>query len=251
MGLLALCLCASVIGALPEAEEAAPGVPTERVARSGLHKLGLGLEGPMVGVSMHVVGDRVTFGYAAGGSLSWEMTPRLLLRAYTSASRTYGEQALIAYRDTAIASASLESVARRRQEARWFGFELGFGAAYLWREPSSSVVPFIGLDGALAYAGYEYVFPSSDPLTSQESTENTLFGSINGQDSFAWGFLGTLRAGTRLCMRSWLATQAELGLSYWPGAATPIRNTYTALNVRAVSEPSWIIRATFSARLGL
>ena len=55
----------------------------------------------------------------------------------------------------------------------------------------------------------------------------------------------------RLTMLSWLGSQLDIGLSYWPSPSHLVSNTYTKREVTSVGQDVWLVRSTFSVRLGI
>lgn len=253
------CLWVTAVGAQEPGYDAEVGPEVEPQVssaspvseRSGLRQLGLGLEIPVVGVVTDYATGRLTYGYTLGGALSWEVLPNVLLRAYGSMGRAFGAKPHISYAQASAASSTSDVTATRRQDASWFDAEGGLGAAYLWRDAHSDLTPFLGVDGGAIFSGYEYIFAPSDPLTQQDTSGGVATHASDIHEALAWSWSATLRGGVRLSMLRWLATQAELGVTYIPASRLAVSNTYTALGVRSLGENIVLVRATFCVRLGI
>ncbi|MBN1960325.1 MAG: hypothetical protein JW841_05220 [Deltaproteobacteria bacterium] len=217
--------------------------------RSGLYQLGLGLEVPMIGVITDVSAGRINFGYTIGGALSWELSPNVLIRAYGANERAFGVKSKIKYQQ--VNTNAADATVKRLQDANWFGAEIGFGVAYLWREVFLNLSPYIGADGGAVFSGYEYIFSSTDPLIQQDILSNTTDKKQDIHEALTWNWLATVRGGVRMSMLKWLSTQADVSVSYVPASLQLVTNTYTALGVRSLGESVIFIRMTFSVRLGL
>jgi hypothetical protein len=224
------------------------------LGRSGLWGWGLGVEAPLVGV-LTGVGTKsfAGVGYNLGGALSWEATPRILLRVYGQGGETFGGTARLRY----VADVAAARPGRSDQPAHWLGAELGLGGAYLFREPSRAWAPFVGVDAGLTFAGYDFYFDES--VAELESIDvGDAVNQCTGEecrsaihDALQLGFVAGVRGGVRFELASWLASQVELAVSYVPTGDERVSNTVLNREVRSAPEGVFLVRGTFSVRLGL
>ncbi len=222
--------------------------------RSGLYGWGLGLELPMVGLTTGAATkSRVGWGYALGAALSYELTPHWLGRLVVSGGATYGGQARVSY---------LENVAtgertHTHQAADWLSVETGLGAAYLFRDSKRPWTPYVGGDVLFNFAGYDFKLDES-LVSLEEPDQGDVLERCTGEvcrstihDGLGFGWAAAVRGGVRLELASWLATQSELALVYTRTGREQISNTVDNRDVRTAGEDVWLIRWTFSVRLGL
>jgi hypothetical protein len=250
-GWLAVALALGAIPAGAEVREASTSLSAHE--RSGLLGWGVGLELPMVGVATGIgTSSRQGIGYGLGAGLGWEVTPRWLVRLYAAGGRAYGARAAVTFDGTG-------GRVQARANADWVGIDAGLGVAYLWRA-GAIVQPYAGVDGGARFAGYSYHLTSDlqdrigDPqvkstlgpvCTVERRCSNDIY------DGMALGWSAGLRAGVRVPMLRWLASQLEWSLAYTPVAQEAVSNTRTRLRVRSATESLWLARMTYSVRLGL
>ena len=233
----------SAVGAATSSFDPAPD--KEAPTRSGLRGLGLGLELPMIGMASGIAAEAdPAWGYTLGVALSWEVTPVALVRTYVARGKAFGGAAPLSYLEGG-------SAKRRAQSASWLGSELGIGAAYLFRNVDRPWTPYVGIDGALAFAGYAYEFAPGDPLADRTAAQLEGEADPDAHEAIGYGWLVNVRAGIRLELVRWLASQLELAVAYWPAKSRSVTNTYTNLDVRSVDDDVWLVRTTFSVRLGI
>ncbi|MEE8408860.1 MAG: hypothetical protein V3T05_04585, partial [Myxococcota bacterium] len=169
--------------------------------KSGLFGWGLGLEIPTFGV-MTGMGklSRPGWGYWLAGALSWEVTPKHLVRLYGSAGQTYGARAGVRYLD----SVNTQTEARSGQSAEWLGMEAGIGGVYLFRSVDRAWTPFVGGDLGYAFLGYDFTFDDAleeiEAIDTGDAFRQCLDPECRSDqhDGLAFGFVGTLRLGMRL-----------------------------------------------------
>ena len=210
------------------------------------------MAGVLTGCAPH---SRLGAGYSLGGALSFEVTPSILARLHVTYDQSYGGRAHLSYL-TSVQDATRAAVA---QEANWLGLALGLGGAYLFRAPERLWAPYLGADASLRFAGFDYLF--DDRMTRYESSGEVTQGDLYActspscratwHDGLGLGFMATLRGGVRLELASWLQTQLDLSLSYTETARERISNTIFNRDVRAEVEEIYLVRTTFSVRLGL
>lgn len=222
-----------------------PPTPVRTYAgRMGARGLGLGIE-PLVGTTYGRRNTNGSYGFSVGTALSLEVIPPLLVRGYFRYGQAYGAQAPISWVDET-------GWHRARQDASLWGLELGGGLAWLFRSDASPLVPFVGVDGAATFAGWRFNFPADDPRTIRTALPPVIrTRDTDPHEAIAWSWLATLRVGLRYTMLSWLASQADLGVSYWVPPRHSVGNTLTSLNVTSTGEAVWLVRATYSVRLGI
>lgn len=222
-----------------------PPTPVRTYAgRMGARGVGLGIE-PLVGMTYGRRDSNGSYGFSIGTALSLEVIPPLLVRGYFSYGRAYGAKAPISWVDET-------GRHRARQDASFWGLELGGGLAWLFRSDASPLVPFVGVDGAATFAGWRFSFPADDPRTIRTALPPVIrTRDTDPHEAIAWSWLATLRVGLRYTMLSWLASQADLGVSYWVPPRHSIGNTLTSLDVTSTGEAVWLVRATYSVRLGI
>jgi hypothetical protein len=229
----------------------APATP--ELERSGLWGWGLGLELPAVGIVTGVAEkSTVGWGYTLGGGLSWEITPTVLSRIFVVGGQTYDGEARVSY----IADVAGRQRASSPQAADWVDLEVGVGGAYLWRAAGRRWAPYAGADVTLCYSGYDFTFDDTlAQLRTQElGVEDPCVGPNCGVETNSGVELGlgaTVRGGVRLELADWLATLAELSVSYRRVGDEAIDNTLIARDVKTARESVFLVRATFTVRLGL
>jgi hypothetical protein len=210
----------------------------------GARGLGLGLE-PLVGVGTGLGHGNATHGFTTGVALSLEVIPALLVRTYFTYGQAYGGKAPISWGDET-------GWHRDLQAASMWGLEAGGGLAWLLRSDASPLVPYFGVDGAATFAGWRFEFPVGDPRTIRTATAPVIrTRDTDPHEAIAWSWLATLRVGLRYTMLSWLASQVDLGFSYWVPPRHSVGNTLTSLSVTSTGEAAWLVRTTYSVRLGI
>lgn len=222
------------------------------VRRSGALGWGLGLELPMVGVMTGVGGaSRPGWGWSLGSALSVEIVPTVLARLTVSGGETSNGRAPVTWLDVN------DDRVQKAQRADWLGIAIGLGGAYLWRQYGRAWAPFAGGDVAVSFDGYDYHLDDELETLKAQDAVDLLEGCIGEEcasdihDGLTIGWSATVRGGMRLEILSWLATQAELSVTYAPIAKERVSNTLTAPDVSSKSESLFLIRGTFSVRLGV
>ena len=199
----------------------------------------------MVGVlggagSMSEVGA----GFTLGAALSWEVTPSVLVRAFGSWDQTQRARGRVSYTESGQRRTSLQS-------AEWLDFTMGAGAAYLFHV-HPGWAPYAGGDvGVTLIDGFEYRFEGGDLEGLIDDHEQPLQfddGRLLGRDV---GAMVSARGGVRMHLAGWLASMVEVSVSYVRNETGRINNTLTGPDVRSVAEDIWLVRGTFSVRLGL
>ncbi len=233
---------------VPQGGEAGGEAPAG-VTRFGLRSLGLSLEVPMVGV-LGVLGvggkTNTSYGYTLGGALSWEVVPGLLVRGYTSFGKSYGARAALTWKEPDGTKSGDD------KQASYWGLELGGGLAWVFRDVGRDWEPFVGADAGASFGGYQYTFEVNDPLAQRDPNAQPVKGtSPDVHEALDWSWLATVRVGMRLSMLSWLGSQLDVGLSYWPSPSHAVSNTYTSRYVTSVGQDVWLVRSTFTVRLGI
>jgi hypothetical protein len=227
--------------------------PTPELERSGLWGWGLGLELPMVGVITGAAEkSTVGWGYTLGAGLSWEITPTILTRVFVAGGQTYDGEARVSYIDDVAG----EQRASSPQAADWVDLEVGAGGAYMWRAAGRRWAPYAGADVTLRVSGYDFYFDETlAQLRTQDlSDTDPCVGTnceVETNSGLEIGVGATLRGGVRLELADWLATLAELSVSYRRVGDEPIENTLIARDVKTARESIFLLRATFTVRLGL
>lgn len=240
VGLTLACALGAALGVGPETASTTLAPVGHEPGRSGLLGWGLGLELPMVGIMTGAGADSAPgWGYTLGASLAWEATPAWLVRLTASGAESYGARASVRYE--AVSGATTD-----RADADWSGLGLALGVAHLWREAGRTWTPYAGGDAGITFGGYSYRFAKTDPACADPNTCET---DVHSGSTYGWS--AALHSGVRLEMLSWLATQAELGLTYSPVLREDVSNTPRMLAVRSIAEGVWLARATFAVRLAL
>jgi hypothetical protein len=221
------------------------------LSRTGLYGWGLGLELPAIGVITGVAEkSSVGWGYTLGGGVSWEVTPRTSVRLLVAGGRTYDGQARVNY----LENVSSEQRASSQQRADWIDLEVALGGVYTWRSGLRSWAPYAGADVAFFFSGYDHYFDESPAqLMGTEGADGCVVSDCPAQTQSGLepGVGATVRAGLRLDLASWLATLAELSVSYRRVGDESVVNTLVIRDVRTARESVFLVRATFSMRLGL
>lgn len=216
-----------------------------RAERSGLFGWGLGIEIPMVGV-LGGIGSisSVGAGYTLGAGVSWEATPAITVRVYGTWGQTRRGNAQVSFGKAGDRIASFQS-------AEWFDFSLAAGGAYFFRSWHPAFAPYFGADlGITLVHGFEYRFDDSlkdliaDPDQSTQFDNGRLFGR-------SIGLTGGGRIGVRLDLTEWLATLSEVSVTYVRNGNDRINNTLNGPDVRTVAENVFLVRGTFTVRIGL
>lgn len=226
---------------------------TPELERSGLWGWGLGLELPVVGIVTGVAEkSTVGWGYTLGAGLSWEITPTILTRVFVAGGHTYDGEGRVSY----IEDVAGEQRASSPQAADWIDLEVGVGGAYMWRGAGRRWAPYAGADVTFRMAGYDFYFDDTlVQLRTQElSNLDPCVGpncEVETNSGLELGVGATLRGGVRLELADWLATLAELSLSYRRVGDETIDNTLLARDVKTARESVFLVRATFTVRLGL
>ena len=226
------------------------------VPKSGLHGWGLGLEIPVIGV-MSGLGakSRPGWGYTLGGAVAYELTPTILGRLHVVGGQTDGGRAPIRYIADVQTSSTPNS--RRKLDAQWTTLEVGLGGAYLFRSVERAWAPYVGADAGMRYGSYAFHFDVPvkslqvvDPAgVAKGCTDPTCPDSVNAVTSLGW--VASVRSGVRLDLASWLMAQPELEVAYTRTSGDRVTNTVQNREVRGVVENLWLVRATFSVRVGL
>lgn len=221
------------------------------LARTGLFGWGLGLELPVAGVVTGVGSEaRPGVGAAWGGAISWEALPEALVRLGVLYRETYTGRGTVTFIDAAQRTEA-------RQDADWIGLELSLGGAYLARDLSRAWTPFVGGELGLAFQGLVYDFDADHQQLRAEdlgsATEQCTDAECKStiHDALAIAPTFTARGGVRWETLTWLAMQAELGLTYARQADVRVSNTVRALDVRPPSQGVWLVQALVGARFGL
>ncbi len=222
--------------------------------RFGLWGAGWSLEFPALGVLTGIGQSSATgWGYTLGGSLGYEVTPAVLLRVGVQGGQTHGARATMRYLENV--QTGVEGTSR--QDARWTYIAAGLGGAYLFGGGEGNAVPFVGADARLRFGGYDFLF--NDDVKYLKAVD---IGDVLDQcmaatcktelhDAIGWGFLGSVRAGVRLVLTSYLAAEPELEVGYTRITAEPVSNTVANRDVHVQTEHLFLVRAAFSLRLGL
>ncbi|MBI3178346.1 MAG: hypothetical protein HYZ27_01720 [Deltaproteobacteria bacterium] len=227
---------------------------SQGLKRSGLYGWGLGLELPMVGLTTGAAEhSRVGWGYALGAAVSYEFTPHWLGRLMVSGGATSGARARVRYLENVAAGERTYT----HQAADWLSVETGLGVAYLFRNSERPWAPYVGGDVLFNFAGYNFHFDKS-LANLEERDQGDVLARCTGDvcestihDGLGFGWAAGIRGGVRLELASWLSTQSELALVYTRTGREQISNTVDNREVETAREDVWLMRWTFSVRLGL
>jgi hypothetical protein len=221
------------------------------LSRTGLYGWGLGFELPAIGVIAGVAEkSTVGWGYTFGGGVSWEVTPTISVRLLVARGRTFDGRARVNY----VEEISSEQRASSQQRADWLDLEVALGGAYTWRSVARGWAPYAGADVAFCFSGYDHYFDESPAqLSGSEGADWCLESDCPAQthSGLESGVGATVRAGLRFDLASWLATLAELSVSYRRVGDEAVANTLAIRDVRTAGESVFLVRTTFSMRLGL
>jgi hypothetical protein len=199
----------------------------------------------MVGVLTGVASkSRIGAGYTIGAALTYELWPTLMLRTYATWGQTHQAAAAVRYQRS---GQQLETM----QTAEWLNFELGLGAAYLFRSFDPVWVPYVGVDvGATLVDGFEYRLDETlkDLIYNHDQWMQFDNGRLLGKGI---SFVGGVRTGMRVELSSFLASQLDLWVSYTYNGGERIHNTLGGPKVESAQEHVWLVRTTFSVHIGL
>ena len=229
------------------ATDAADRTAGAKVSRPGALGWGVQLEGPTLGV-LAATGETTAWGYSLGGALSWEILAGWQVRAFAWGGRAPGSRAQIRF----LAEGEPQTA---KVGADWSGLHTGVGLTHVFRGTHRDYAPFVGLDGGLAYDGFRYGYAETLERLRGEAANG---GSCPAtrcpapqSHSLSLGWSLGLRGGMQLRMLRWLATRAELSVTYAPVESVPVTNTLTSLRVASARQDTWLVRASFSVQLGI